>query len=114
MAWLILASGLPVAALAAGTSHDGRWQVQLQTTVGNCPASVETVVTLKQSRVVSVSASGVAPWGYVDATNTFVGHFSSGQRVMRANGDVKGNSAHGPWSSQTDYCGGVWTARKID
>lgn len=114
IAGLVLASGLPVAALAAATSHDGQWKVQLQTTVGNCPGGGETVVTIKQSRVVSISASGVTPWGYVDETNTFVGHFTSGQKVLRANGDIKGNSARGPWSSQTDYCGGVWTARKID
>jgi hypothetical protein len=113
IAGLILTSGLPVAALAAG-SHDGRWQVELQTTVGNCPANVETVVNIKQNRVVAISTSGVTPWGYVDETNTFVGHFSSGQKVLRANGDVKGNSARGPWSSQTDYCGGTWTAHRID
>jgi hypothetical protein len=113
-AWLILASGLPVAALAAGTSADGQWQVQLQTTVGACPASGETVVTIKQNRVVSISASGVTPWGYVDESNAFVGHFSSGQKVLRANGDVRGATAHGPWSSQTDYCGGTWTAHRIN
>ena len=114
IAGFILAWGLPVAAMAAAASHDGQWQVQLQTTVGQCPPSVETVVSIKQNRVVAISASGVTPWGYVDETNTFVGHFSSGQKVLRANGDVKGNSARGPWSSQTDYCGGTWTAHKID
>jgi hypothetical protein len=111
---LILASGLPFAALAQGSSHDGQWRIELQTTVGNCARSAETVVTVKQNRIVAISASGVTPWGYVDETNTFVGHFTSGQKVVRANGDVGGNSAHGPWSSQTDYCGGVWTAQKID
>ncbi|WP_294531987.1 hypothetical protein [uncultured Rhodoblastus sp.] len=114
MAWLILASGFPVATLAAGKAHDGHWQVQLQTAVGACAASAETVVAIKQGRVVSISAAGVTPWGYVDENNTFVGHFSNGQRVMRAHGDVRGSSAHGPWSSQTDYCGGTWAARKID
>jgi ABC-type amino acid transport substrate-binding protein len=114
VAILVLASGLPGAALAAGASHDGQWRVELQTTVGNCPPGGETVVTLKQNRVIGISASGVSPWGYVDETNTFVGHFSSGAKVLRANGEVKGNSAHGPWSSQTDFCGGVWTAQKID
>jgi ABC-type amino acid transport substrate-binding protein len=114
IAGLILASGLPAAALAAAGSHDGQWQVELQTKVGACPANFETVVSIKQNRVVAISASGVSPWGYIDETNTFVGHFSSGQKVLRANGDVRGNSARGPWSSQTDYCGGTWTAHKID
>jgi hypothetical protein len=114
IAWLFLASGFPAATLALGASHDGHWQVQLQTTVGACPASGETVITVKQNRVESISASGVSPWGYVDENDTFVGHFSSGDKVIRANGEVKGNMAHGPWSSQTDYCGGTWTAHKID
>jgi len=114
IASLILASGFPWAALAAGGSHDGQWRVELQTTVGNCGRGGETVVTIKQNRIVGISTGGVQPWGYVDETNTFVGHFTSGQKVLRANGDVDGNSAHGPWSSQTDYCGGVWTAQKIN
>ena len=114
IASLILASGFPLAALAAGGSHDGQWRVELQTTVGNCGRGGETVVTIKQNRIVGISTGGVQPWGYVDETNTFVGHFTSGQKVLRANGDVAGNSAHGPWSSQTDYCGGVWTAQKIN
>ena len=122
IATLILTSGIPLAALAQGSaqgssqgsSHDGQWRVELQTTVGNCGRGGETVVTIKQNRIVGISTGGVQPWGYVDETNTFVGHFTSGQKVLRANGDVAGNSAHGPWSSQTDYCGGVWTAQKIN
>jgi hypothetical protein len=114
IAWLILASGFPFATLAAGSSADGQWRVELQTTVGNCPANGETVIAIKANRVVSITASGVTPWGYVDETNTFVGHFTSGAKVVRANGEVKGNSARGPWSSQTDFCGGVWTAHKVD
>ncbi len=111
---LILASGLPFVALAQGASHDGQWRVELQTTVGNCASSGETVVTIKQYRIVGISAFGVTPWGYVDETNTFVGHFTSGRKVVRANGEVGSTSAHGPWSSETDYCGGLWTAHKID
>ncbi len=59
-------------------------------------------------------SSGIEPWGYIDETNTFVGHFSSGEKVLRANGSVLGEFAKGPWSSQTEFCGGTWTARKLD
>ncbi len=111
---LMLASNLPFAALAQGTSHDGKWRVELETTVGNCPKDGTTIVTIKQDRIVGIDASGVEPWGYIDDTNTFVGHFTSGAKVLRANGDVKGDSAYGPWSSQTDYCGGRWTAHKVN
>jgi len=112
--FLILAQ--PLAALAAGA--DGHWKVDLQTTDGNgaakCPPNGSVTIEIKDRRLTSIDPSSITPWGYIDETNTFVGHFNSGSTVVRANGEVKGNVASGPWSSQTDYCGGRWTARKID
>jgi hypothetical protein len=105
---------LPGSAFAANTSHDGHWRVELETTIGNCQKSGVAVVSVKASRVTGIDTSGVSPWGYIDGDNTFVGHFNSGQHVLRANGAVKGGAASGPWSSQTDFCGGRWTAHKID
>ncbi len=114
LAGLILTSLLPVSALAQGASHDGNWRVDVQTTVGKCPASATVVLTVKENKVAGIDASGVDPWGYIDDTNTFVGHFTSGEKVLRANGTVMGEFAKGPWSSQTEFCGGVWTARKVN
>jgi hypothetical protein len=108
---LLLLSSLSA---AAQSSHDGRWSVSVVTTVGKCEPSARAVVTIKDNRVVAIDADGVEAWGYIDNANTFVGHFSKGQRVARANGTVKGGAASGAWSSNTDYCGGAWTARKID
>jgi hypothetical protein len=105
---------VPVSAFAATAAHDGHWRVELETTVGNCQKSAVAVIAVKASRVSSIDTSGVEPWGYIDGDNTFVGHFHSGSHVLRANGDVKGAAASGPWSSQTDFCGGRWTAHKID
>jgi hypothetical protein len=98
----------------AQSSHDGRWRAEVETTVGNCQRSAQIIVTIKDNRVAETDAAGVTAWGYIDDTNTFVGRFTAGEKVARANGDVKGNTASGPWSSNTDYCGGRWTARKID
>ncbi|MGO8737637.1 hypothetical protein [Rhodoblastus sp.] len=113
----MLAAGLlvlfPLSA-AAQSSHDGRWSVSAVTAVGKCEPSAQTVVTIKDNRIVAIDAQSVEPWGYIDDTGTFVGHFSQGQRVMRANGTVKGDAASGPWSSNTDYCGGTWSAHKIN
>lgn len=94
-------------------SHDGLWRVDIQTTVGKCAPSGTAVVTVKDDRVTGIDASGVTPWGYIDETNTFVGHFIDGEKVLHANGSVKGEFAEGPWSSQTEFCGGRWTARKL-
>ena len=82
--------------------------------VGNCPPVGQVVVTIKAKRVKPSTPRASTPWGYIDDTNTFVGHFNIGEKVVRANGDVKGQTASGPWSSNTDYCGGRWTAHKID
>ena len=114
VALLMLAPSPSFPALAQGTSHDGRWRVELETTVGKCASSGSTIVTVKQNRLVGIETSGVEPWGYIDETDTFVGHFNSGAKILRANGDVRGATASGPWSSQTEYCGGRWTAHKID
>jgi len=111
---LILSSFFPLGAHAFSASHDGRWQVELETTVGACAKSGVAVLTVKGGQLASIDASGVSPWGYIDDSNTFVGHFNAGSKMLRANGDVKGNSASGPWSSQTDYCGGRWTAHKLN
>jgi hypothetical protein len=111
---LLLLSSLPAAAVTQPAGHDGQWRVEVQTTVGNCPRAGEVVVTIKNNRVGGIDAQGVTPWGYIDDTNTFVGRFTIGEKIIRANGDVKGQTAAGPWSSNTDYCGGRWSARKID
>ena len=117
VASLLLSSSLAVAVAApalAQPSYDGRWRADIETTVGNCPKSGQVVLTIKANRVEAIDAEGVTPWGYIDDTNTFVGHFNIGEKVVRANGDVKGQTASGPWSSNTDFCGGRWTAHKID
>ena len=114
LAGLILVSSLSVAASAQAASHDGHWRVDIETTVGNCPKAGSAVLTVKENKIAAIDASGIQPWGYIDDTNTFVGHFISGEKVLHANGDVKGEVASGPWSSQTDFCGGRWTARKLN
>lgn len=114
VAGLILAASFPAAASAFGSEHDGEWKVNIETTAGkgSCPMSGTALVTIRRGLVVGVSTPGVSPWGYVDG-NTFVGHFSEGNQMLRANGDVKGDFAYGPWSSDTNFCGGRWTARKV-
>jgi len=110
---------LPLAALAqdgglASKAYDGKWRVAAQTTVGNCASSADVIVTVKDAKIVAISAEGVEPWGYIDAANTVVGRFSQGERAMRANGSVKGGGASGAWSANADYCGGRWTATRVN
>jgi hypothetical protein len=107
----------PVAGFAqdgglASRAYDGKWRLALQTTVGNCAPSASVVVTVKDAKIVGVEGASGEPWGYIDSNNTVVGRFAQGERALRANGTVKGASASGAWSSNTDYCGGRWTAAK--
>ena len=90
----------------------GRWNSRPPSAIVR--KSGVAILTVKGGQLAAIDTSGVSPWGYIDESNTFVGHFNAGSKMLRANGDVKGNSASGPWSSQTDYCGGRWTAHKID
>jgi hypothetical protein len=119
--WLVslIVSLSPLAATAqaggfASNAYDGNWRVALRTTVGNCAPSADVVVTVRGAKIVAVSASGVDPWGYIDNANTVVSRFSQGERAMRANGAVKGATASGSWSANADYCGGRWSAQRIN
>jgi hypothetical protein len=114
---LLAVSTLPALAQDGGLAsraYDGKWRLALQTTVGNCAPSANVVVTIRDAKVVAVDGASGEAWGYIDATNTVVGRFAQGERTLRANGSVKGGSASGAWSANADYCGGRWTASKIN
>jgi hypothetical protein len=106
--------GLAQTAGLASRIHDGKWSVALETTAGNCAPSANVTVTVQNARIVSIDGADVQPWGYVDASNGVVGRFSQGERVLRANGSVKGAHASGAWSASADFCGGRWTASRIN
>jgi len=114
---LFLVLSLPALAQDGGLAsraYDGKWRMALQTTVGNCTPSANVVVTIRDAKIVSVDGASGEAWGYIDAANTVVGRFSQGERALRANGSVKGSAATGAWSANADYCGGRWTASKIN
>lgn len=114
---LILLSPLPALAQDGGLAsraHDGKWRLSLQTTVGACTPSASVVVIIRDAKLVGIDGASGEAWGYVDASNTVVGRFNQGERALRANGSVKGGSASGAWSANADYCGGRWTATKVN
>ena len=113
----ICLAALPQVCLADPTTvYDGHWRVDLETSAGNgkCEKGGSAVLLIKGARIVGIDRSDITPWGYIDEANTFVGHFLQGDKRMNANGEVRGGFAYGPWSSPSEYCGGRWTARKID
>ncbi|MCC2105847.1 MAG: hypothetical protein KDJ20_18370, partial [Hyphomicrobiales bacterium] len=111
---LICCSALALAAPAAAfpRSFDGDWQVEARTTVGNCAPDVSGAVRIEGGRVVASSAAGVDVWGYLEDNGDISVRFTAGQKMARGNGKLKGAAGSGAWSSNTDYCGGVWKAQK--
>ena len=111
MRGLVLVCGL-LAATPAAAQYDGRWQVQVQTQVGECPSG-EIGVRIEGPNLVATEAEGVQPWGYIEGSQ-IVANFRSETDIVRAHGNLRGHTASGAWSSPTRYCGGRWQARKID
>ena len=110
----IVCIGLALAAPAAAfpRSFDGDWQVEARTTVGECAPEVSGTVHIEGGRVVASSVDGVQVWGYLEDNGAISTRFTAGQKMARASGKLSGVAGSGAWSSNTDYCGGVWKAQK--
>ncbi len=113
LAVLIFGAAFVAAPAHAFTSKfDGDWSVALRTTVGECPQSTDGTVRIAEGRVVASSGEGVGVWGYVEDSGAVSARFTQGEAMLRANGTIKGAKASGAWSSNTNYCGGTWTAQR--
>jgi hypothetical protein len=109
-----LATVLAVApATALPKSFDGDWTVDVRTTVGDCQSEIAGTVHVQDGRVIASSADGVDVWGYVEDDGVVSARFTQGQDILRANGKMKGAAGSGAWSSNTRYCGGKWSARRV-
>lgn len=109
---LCLSLALATPAVAFPKDFDGDWTVEARTTVGDCAPEVSGTVRIEGGRVVASSAEGVAVWGYIDEGGAIAARFTTDQHMARANGKLKGAAGTGAWSSNTNYCGGVWKARR--
>ncbi|MDE2362307.1 MAG: hypothetical protein KGM42_06475 [Hyphomicrobiales bacterium] len=99
-------------ASAFSNKFDGVWTVDVRTTVGDCQPEIEGAVTIEGGRVVASSGADIAVWGYVEDSGDVSARFTQGQAVLRASGKARAAAAGGAWSSNTNYCGGVWSARR--
>jgi len=98
---------------AAAGNFDGSWVIEAATTVGQCAPLVPTALTIQGARIVQAAGAPTTPWGYVEGDGTIVARFTGqGGHMARANGALRGVSGSGAWSSNTDYCGGTWRARR--
>jgi hypothetical protein len=105
------ALALAMAPAAAMTKKfDGVWAIDVKTTVGECEPRIAGTVTIEDGQVVASSGEQIGVWGYVEDNGTISTRFTQGQAMLRANGTAKGAKASGAWSSNTNYCGGTWSA----
>ena len=114
IAILCMSVALAAPAAAFPRSFDGDWRIEARTTVGECAPEVSGTVHIEGGRVVASSAAGVQVWGYLEDNGDISARFTAGQKMARGNGKLKGAAGSGAWSSNTDYCGGVWTAHKTN
>ena len=106
----LIGSAAPASAFS--NRFDGAWTVDVHTTVGNCQPEIEGVVTIQSGRIVASNAADTAVWGYVEDSGDVSARFTQGQAILRASGKAKAALASGAWSSNTNYCGGTWSARR--
>jgi hypothetical protein len=103
---------IAIDAQALPKNFDGVWTFEARTTEGACEPQAAGHLTIVEGRVVALDTPGVAPWGYIDDGGVLSARFSQGQDMMRAQGRLKGMAGSGAWSSNTRYCGGVWSAHR--
>jgi len=106
---LLLASILLATPVAASTTFDGQWSVQIASSNSTCTngASVSIGISNGQvaSNTASVSASGrVADAGIISVT------LSSGIKRAVGSGRLNGSSGSGTWRAA--LCSGTWTAQR--
>jgi hypothetical protein len=101
-------------AAAAPQGFDGGWTIEATTTVGSCAALVPGAVTIRDRKIVEAAGGAVSSWGYVEGDGTLVARFAAQDgRTVRANGRLTANGGSGAWSSNTDLCGGTWSAERV-
>jgi hypothetical protein len=115
-ALLVANAGLPSQAAyqvaPRGSSlYDGTWSVVIQTTQGNCPATVRAGVRILGGRVTPADQDySVA--GQVGPTGAIRVNVSAGGQGAGGSGHLSGNSGHGLWRTWSGECSGQWTAER--
>lgn len=106
-------SDAETSANAAVGDSNGEWTIESSTTVGQCSGLVPSTMRVADNKIAAASDASIASWGYVDDAGTLVARFtSSGERVARFHGTLRGGKGSGAWSSSTDMCGGTWRATR--
>ncbi|RFB78229.1 hypothetical protein [Methylovirgula sp. 4M-Z18] len=97
---------------AFAASFDGTWHVIGKTTVGDCTKSVSGDVSIRDNRIYRTDENPDDMIGAVNDDGTAWAHLEQDGHVVRASGHLHPRNATGAWASNSDECGGTWTAVK--
>ncbi len=98
---------------ANAPTYDGVWSVEGTTDVGPCDKSFHGKIRIRGADIVEAPDTATQAVGSIDAHGDVWARLSRSDGQARASGRLHGATASGAWSSNTAYCGGRWTARKI-
>ena len=100
-----------IRASQASSLYDGTWSLVIQTTQGNCPASIRAGVRILAGRVLPTnqdySVDGqVSPTGAIRVNVSAAGQGAGGFGLLSR------NTGQGLWRTRSGECSGQWTAER--
>ena len=98
---------------ASAQAFDGRWNVVLTTSVGQCEPSLPSVFLVKGHDILADTRGELRADGQVERNGDMWMRLSRGNDQYRAQGRFRGGSGEGAWSSGSRYCGGRWRATRV-
>jgi hypothetical protein len=91
--------------------YDGTWSIVIQTTQGNCPATIRAGVRILAGRVLPTD-QGYSVDGQVAPTGAVRVNVSGAGRGAGGFGHLSRNAGHGLWRTSSGECSGQWTAER--
>lgn len=94
------------------THYDGVYSVEITTQDGACMQAFQGSVTVTNGHITAISDPQATASGLIEDDGTVSLSFRENGQIANVGGFIKGRYGHGPWSSPTAECGGVWRAER--
>lgn len=111
-----LAGACLAAPAAQGSQFDGRWNVVLTTTAGDCEKAIPGSFAVKGLDIAHDGKSSLFGAGAIEKNGSMWSRFVHPENrsdIYRMQGRFRGATASGAWSNGLRYCGGTWRATRV-